>query len=83
MRNRYQYMTQKDLINGLTSWKYIERRKGNCKLKVKLNAINDLVEQVQKHTPAPSATRCELNKIHASIKSKASTTHDTTQKIVG
>ena len=50
---------------------------------MKLNAINDFVEQVKKHTHAPSATRCELTKMRASIKRKASTTQDTTQQISG
>ena len=76
-------MKQKDLANGLTSWECIERRKRNCKAKVKLNAIDDFAEQVQEHTHAPSATRCELTKVPTSIKRKASTTHDTTQQIFG
>ena len=64
IRNGYQYVKQKDLGNGLTSWVCIERRKGNCekKTKVKLHAIDDFVEQVQERTHAPSATRCELTK---------------------
>ena len=76
-------MKQKDLPKGLASWECYERRKGNCKEKVKLNAINDFVEQVQEHTHAPSATGCELTKVRASIKRKASTTHDTNQQIFG
>ena len=38
IRNGYQYVNQKDLANGPTSWGCIERRKGNCKEKVKLNS---------------------------------------------
>ena len=30
IRNGYQYVKQKDLANGLTSWECIECRKGNC-----------------------------------------------------
>ena len=80
IRNEYQYVKQKDLGNGLTSWECIERRKGNCEKKTKLksHAIDDFVEQVQEHTHAPSATRCELTKVRVSIKRKASTTHDST-----
>ena len=52
-------MKQKDLANGLTSWECIERRKGNFKVKVKLNAMDDFVEQVKEHTHALSTTRCE------------------------
>ena len=63
-RNRYQYVKQKNQANGLT-WEFIERGKGNCKAKVKLNAINDFVKQVQVHIHAPSATRYELTKVHA------------------
>ena len=83
IRNGYQYVKQKDLVNGLTSWECIERRKGNCKVQVKLNAIGGFVEQVQEHNHAPSTTRCELTKVRASIKRKASTTHDATQQILG
>ena len=71
------------MANGLTSRECIERRKENCKAKVKLNANEDFVEQVQEHTRTPSATRCELTKVRAGIKSKASNTHDTTQQILG
>ena len=81
--NGYQYVKQKDLANGLASWECIERRKGNCKAKVKLSTIDDFVKQVQEHTHAPSATRCELTKVRANIKRKASTTHDTTPQILG
>ena len=83
IRNEYQHVKWKDLANALTSWECIERRKGNCKAKVKLNAIYDFVVQVQEHTHAPSATRCESAKKRASIKRNASTTHDTTQQILG
>ena len=74
IRNGYQYVKQKDLINELTSWECIERRKENCKLKVKLNTIDDFVEQVQEHTHA----RCEVTKVRANIKKKAWTKHSAT-----
>ena len=48
-----------------------------------LNTIDDFVEQVKERTHAPSATRRELTKVRASIKRKSSTTHDTTQQILG
>ena len=83
IKNGYQYVKQKDFANRLTSWECIERRKRNCKVKLKLNAIDDSVEQVQELTHAPSANRCELTKVRTRIKRKASTTHDTTQKILG
>ena len=53
-RNGYHYLKQQDLANGLTSWECIERRKGSCKGKVKLNAIDDFIEQVKEHSHAPS-----------------------------
>ena len=83
IRNGYQYVKQQDLANGLRSWECIERRKGNFKAKVKLNSIDDFVEQVQVHNHALSATRFELTKVRASIKRKASTTQDTDQQILG
>ena len=45
---------------------------------MKLNTIDNFVEQVQEHTHAPSATRCELTEVRASIKRNESTTHYTT-----
>ena len=83
IRNGYQYVKQKDLANRLTSWECIERRKENCKTKMKLNAIDDFVEQVQEQTHAPPGTRCDLTKVRKNIKRKASATHDTTQQILG
>ena len=82
IRNGYQCVKQKDLTNGLKSWECIERRKTNCKAKVKLNAIDDVEEQVQEHTYALSTTRCELTNVRASIKRKALITHDTTQHLL-
>ena len=76
-------MKQKDLANGLTSWECIERKKRNCKGKMKLNVIDDFGEQVQERTDAPSATRYELTKVRASNKRKASITHNTTSKFSG
>ena len=71
------------MANRLTSWECIERRKENCKTKMKLNAIDDFVEQVQEQTHAPPGTRCDLAKVRKSIKRKALATHDTTQQIRG
>ena len=48
-----------------------------------MNAIDGFVEQVKKHTHARFAKGCELIKVRASNKRKASTTHDTTQQILG
>ena len=81
IRNGYQYVKQKDLANGLKSWEFIEHRKGNYKVKLKLNAINDFVKEMKEHNHAPPATRCELTKSCASIKRKASTIHDTNWQI--
>ena len=82
IRNEYQYVKQKDLANGLTSWVCIERRNGNCTLKAKLDAINDFLEEVQEHTHALCVTRYELTKVHANITRKAPNTQDTTQQIL-
>ena len=66
IKNGYQYVKQKDLANGLTSWECIESGKGSCKEKVRLNVIDDF-----------------LKKVRTSSKRKASTTHGTTQQILG
>ena len=82
IRNEYQYVKQKNLANGLTSWMCIEHRKGNCKVKAKLDAINDFLEEVQEHTHVLCFTRYELTKVRANITRKASNTQDTTHQIL-
>ena len=74
LRKGYQYIKQKDLAEGFTSWECVERRKGKCKAKVKLTAVYDFVAEINEHTHARSPTNCELTKIRANIKRKAETT---------
>ena len=57
IRNEYQYVKQKDLANGLTSWEYIECRKGNCKEKVKVNS---------KTTPLPPSLNVKSGQVFLS-----------------
>ena len=40
--NIHQFVKQKDLPNRLTSWDCIERRKGNCKTKDKVDVFDAL-----------------------------------------
>ena len=83
VRNGYQYVKQKDLANGLTSWECVDRRKGSCKAKLKLDPLDNFVEEINEHTHVPSAINCELSKVRANIKRKASTTQETAQQILG
>lgn len=45
----YDYMYQKTLANGVISWEYVVRRKGDCKSKIKLSPTNNFIEQTNKH----------------------------------
>ena len=83
IRNGYQYVKQKDLANGLSTWECVERRKRNYKAKVKLDALDAFVEELNEHTHVPSTTKCEITKVRANIKQKASTTQETAQQVLG
>ena len=83
IRNGYECVKQKELADGLTTWECVERRKGNCKAKVKLDASDAFVDQLNDHTHVPSTTKCEITKVRANIKRKATTTQETAQQILG
>ena len=82
LRNGYEYVKQKDLANGLTTWECVYRRRGNCNAKIKLNAIGDIEDEINEHTHGPSTTKCEISKVKANIKRKALTTQETAQQIL-
>ena len=82
IRDNYQYVFQKNLANGVTSWECVMRRRGECKARVKLSPADIFIEQINDHTHASSQTRCEVSKISAAVKRKATTTLDTSQQIL-
>ena len=65
-------------------WECIYRRKGyQCNAKVKLSPLDEYLDEIHKHTHAPSQTECQVTKVKASIKRRAKETEETTQQILG
>jgi hypothetical protein len=83
IRNGHIYTFQKFLANEIQSWECTHRRKGQCKARVKVNANNEFLEQVNEHTHPPSNTKVEVAKVKSAMKRRAETTNDTCQQILG
>ena len=78
----YIYLFKKNLASGITSWEWELRRKGECRASVKLDELDNFVDQVNGHTHPPSATKCETTKIKENIKRRARYGLDNPRKIV-
>ena len=82
LKDGYIYLFKKNLANGITSWEWELRRKGECRASVKLDELDNFVEQVNEHTHPPSATKCETTKIKENIKRRARDSLDNPREIV-
>ena len=52
LKDGYIYLFKKDLANGITSWEWERRRKGECRASVKLDELDNFVEQsMNTHIP--------------------------------
>ena len=52
LKDGYIYLFKKDLANGITSWEWELRRKGECRASVKLDELHNFVEQsMNTHIP--------------------------------
>lgn len=51
--------------NNSRSWKCVLGRKGNCKAELKLNILDEFVEEVNEHTHLLSETQVEVQKVRA------------------
>ena len=74
------YVFQKNLANHVTSW---ERRRGECKVKIKLDETGNFLERINNHIYAPSETKFEIAKVRANIKRRATESQDPVQVILG
>ena len=79
----YMYVFQKNLANDVISWEYEKRRRGECKAKIKLDEAGNFLGRVNNHTHTPSETKCEIAKVRANIKRRATETQDPAQVILG
>ena len=77
------YVFQKNLANDVTSWECEKRCRGECKAKIKLDEAGNFLERINYHTHAPSETKCEIAKVRANIKRRATETQDPAQVILG
>ena len=66
-RRIYIYLFKKKLANGITSWKCELRRKDGCCSSIKLDELDNFVEQVNDHRYRPSTTTCEIVRADLSI----------------
>ena len=76
-------MKIKNLANDVTSWECEKRHRGECKAKIKLDEAGNFLERINYHTHAPSETKCEIAKVRANIKRRATETQDPAQVILG
>ena len=74
--------SKKPLANGITSWECELRRKGECRASVKLDELDNFVEQVNEHAHPPSATKCETTKVKENIKRRARDSLDNQREVV-
>ena len=82
LKDGYVYLFKKNLANGITSWEYKLRRKGECRASVRLDELDNFVDQVEEHAHPPSATTCETTKIKENIKRRARDSLDNPRKTV-
>ena len=82
LKNGYIYLFKKNVANGMTSWECELRRKGQCRTSIKLNELDNFVEQVNEHTHPPSVTKCEITKVKESIKRRERDSLDNPREIV-
>ena len=73
------YVFQKNLANDVTSWECEKRRRGECKTKIKLDEAGNFLERINDHTHVSSGTKCEIAKVRANIKRRATETQDPAQ----
>ena len=73
---------KKSLPNGITSWECELRRKGECRASIKLDELDNFVEQVNDHTHPPSVAKCQTTKVKENIKRRARDRLDNPREIV-
>ena len=59
------------MVNDFASWECVLRKKGHCKARVKLDPNGDFAGHENRHTHAPTQTNCEVAKVTAEIKRRA------------
>ena len=71
------------LANNDKCYECMERRKGVCKVTVRIDENDEVIGQTNEHTHAPSQTQVELVKVAAGIKRRAEMATDAPQIILG
>lgn len=76
------YVFQKRLANDIKSFECVMRRSGQCKAKLKVDLLGEVVATLNEHTHPPSETKCEVVRLKSQIKDQAETTRDTPQQVL-
>ena len=76
------YIYFKNLADGITSRKCELIRKDVPRASVKLDELDNFVEQVIDHKPHSSVTKCETTKVEANIKRTACDSFENPKEIV-
>lgn len=80
--NGYIYVYQKELANDLRSFECENRRKGQCKAKVKVDLNDDIVAELNEHTHPPSQEKVALVKVKTNLKRRAETSLEPVNRII-
>ena len=70
------YVLEKSLANDITSWESGKRRRGECKVKIKLDEAGSFLEWFNDYTHVQSETKCKMAKLIANIIRRATETED-------
>ena len=77
------HIFQKNLANDATSWECEKRRRRECKTKIKLDEVGNFPKRINDHTHGPLETKCDIAKLRANIKRRATETQGPAQVILG
>ena len=78
----YMYVFQKNLANDVTSREWGKGRGGEYKTKIKLDEVGNFLERIKDDTHVPSEAKCEIAKVRANIKRRATETQNPAQVIL-
>lgn len=82
IKDGYIYVFKKELANYVRSFECQLRRAGQCRVSIKVNPNDEVIEQLHEHTHPPSNVKCEVQRVKSSIKERAESTNDSTQQIM-
>lgn len=74
-KDGYQYVFQKSLADNVQSWECTNRRhQRQCKARIKLDGLDQFIEQVNVHTHEPNPEIVSVVRARLNMKRRATTT---------